>query len=152
MCSKLYKKERIKFYSNLKLNQITDNKRYWKAIRPLLTDKCIQSSVITLINNENVIFDDFKLAQTFNNYFKNAVRKLRTKECEASSDMNANSRSKDGFDVAIEKYTDRPSIKMKMYHLNHVLVLKKYGSLIYKMRFLKLLESGDFRKYSYENT
>ena len=71
------------------MNQITDNKRYWKAIRPLLTDKCIKSSVITLINNENVIFDDFKLAQTFNNYFKNAVRKLRTKECEASSDMNA---------------------------------------------------------------
>ena len=93
------------------MNQITDNKRYWKAIRPLLTDKCIKSSVVTLINNENVIFDDFKLAQTFNNYFKNAVRKLRTKECEASSDMNANSRSKDGFDVAIEIYKDRPSIK-----------------------------------------
>ena len=48
-CSKLYKKKRKKFYSNLELNEITDNKRLWK---PLLSDKCIQSSTITLINNE----------------------------------------------------------------------------------------------------
>ena len=75
-CSKLYKKERKKFNSNLELNQITDNKRFWKAIKPLISAKCIQSSSIILINNENVISDYFKLAQTFNNYFKSAVGKL----------------------------------------------------------------------------
>ena len=75
-------------------------------------DKGIQSSAITLINNENVISDDSKLAQTFNNYFKSVVGKSRIRECEASSDMNANSRSKDGADVAIEKYKDHPSIKL----------------------------------------
>ena len=67
----------------------------------LLSDKCIQSSAITLINNENVISDDFKSAQTFNSYFKSAVGKLGIKEREASSNLNANSRSKDGVDVAI---------------------------------------------------
>ena len=50
-CSNFYKKERKKFYSNLELYQITDNKRFWKTIKPLLSDKCIQSSAITLINN-----------------------------------------------------------------------------------------------------
>ena len=111
-CSKLYKNEWRKFYSNLELNQITDNKRFWKTIKHLVSDKCIHSSAITLINNENVISDDFKLVQTFNNYFKSAVGKLGIKECEVSSDANANSRSKDGVDVAIEKYKDHPSIKM----------------------------------------
>ena len=56
-CSKLYKKERKKFYSNLELNQITDNKTY-KTIKLLLSDKWIQFSAITLIKNENVISDD----------------------------------------------------------------------------------------------
>ena len=54
------------------------------------------------INNENVISDDIKLAQTLNNYFESALGKLEIKECEASSDMNPSSRSKDGVSVAIE--------------------------------------------------
>ena len=40
------------------------------------------------------------------------VEKLGIKECEASSDVNVNSRFKDGVDGAIEKYKDHPSIKM----------------------------------------
>ena len=37
---------------------LIDNKRL-KQKKPVLSDKCIQSSAITLINNENVISDDF---------------------------------------------------------------------------------------------
>ena len=48
-CSKLYKKERKKFYSNLELNEITDNKLFWKTIKPLLSEKCIQSSKYLLL-------------------------------------------------------------------------------------------------------
>ena len=40
------------------------------------------------------------------------VGKLDIKECEASSDVNAYSKSKDGVDVAIENYKDHPSTKM----------------------------------------
>ena len=38
--------------------------------------------------------------------------KLGIKECEASSDVSANYRSKDGANVATEKCKDHPSIKM----------------------------------------
>ena len=68
-CSKLYKKERKFFYSNLELNEITDNKLFWKAIKPLLSEKCIQSSKISLVSNNKVISEDLELAKTFNNYF-----------------------------------------------------------------------------------
>ena len=67
----------------------------------LLSSKCIQSSATILINIENVISDDFKLVHTFNNYFKSAVEKLGIKEYEASYDVNANCRSKDGVHFAI---------------------------------------------------
>ena len=56
------KRNRKSSQIKLELNQITDKKRFWKTIKPLLNNKCIQSSALTLINNENVISDDFKLA------------------------------------------------------------------------------------------
>ena len=61
-CSQLFKRERKKIYSNLELNQITDNNRVWKTIKSILNNKCIQSFARTPINNENTISDDFKLA------------------------------------------------------------------------------------------
>ena len=38
-CSKLYKKERKKFYNNLNIKDITDNKKFWKTLKPLVSDK-----------------------------------------------------------------------------------------------------------------
>ena len=62
-CSKLYKKECKKFYSNLEIKKITDNKLFWKTIKPLLSGKCIQASTISLVNNTNVISDDSELSK-----------------------------------------------------------------------------------------
>ena len=114
-------------------NSTQFNKRFSRTIKPL-SDKCIQSFAITLINNENVIPDDFKLAQTLNNYFKSAVGKLGIKKREASSNVN-------GVDVATEKYKDHPSIKMINENVSFEsrFSFKKYGSLVYKKRFLILI-------------
>ena len=38
-CSKLYKKERKKYYERLDLNNVTDNKKFWKTVKPFLSDK-----------------------------------------------------------------------------------------------------------------
>ena len=62
----------------------------------------LATSATTLFNNPHLISDDFKLTQTFKNYFESAIGKLGIKECEATSDMNANSGSKDSVDVAIK--------------------------------------------------
>ena len=112
ICSKLYKKERKKFYSNLELNEITDNKLFWKTIKPLLSEKCIQSSKISLVSNNKVISEDLELAKTFNNYFGNAVNNLGIKECEFDLDVDSNCNYMNGVDIAIHKFKDHPSIKM----------------------------------------
>ena len=36
-CSKLYKKERKKFYDNFDIKNITDNKKFWKTLKSLLS-------------------------------------------------------------------------------------------------------------------
>ena len=39
-CSKLYKKERKKYYEMLGLKNVTDNnKEFWKTVKPFLCDK-----------------------------------------------------------------------------------------------------------------
>ena len=108
-CSKLYKRERLKFYSDLYLNKITDNKLFWKTIKPLLSDKCLESSAISLVDNNNVISEDSELANTFNSYLEKTVIELGIKE---SFDMNLDSRFLDNVDIAINKYKNHPSIKM----------------------------------------
>ena len=111
-CSKLYKEERKKFCSNLELNEITDNKLFWKTIKPILSEKCIQSSKISFVSNNKVISEDLELAKTFNNYFGNAVNNLGIKECEFELNVDSNCNYMNGVDIAIHKFKDHPSIKM----------------------------------------
>ena len=42
--SKLYKKERKKFYSQLDIKNTTNNKLFWKITKPFLSDKCTFAS------------------------------------------------------------------------------------------------------------
>ena len=39
-CSKLYKKETKKFYSQLHIKNVTGNKLSWKTMKPFLNEKC----------------------------------------------------------------------------------------------------------------
>ena len=38
-CGKLYKKKRKKYYNNLKLNEVGDNKTFYRTIKPFLFGK-----------------------------------------------------------------------------------------------------------------
>ena len=51
-CTKLYKKEQKKYYSNIVLKIFTDNKRFWRTVKPLITDKGVQASRITLVDKK----------------------------------------------------------------------------------------------------
>ena len=111
-CSKLYKKERKKFYSQLDIKNITDNKLFWKTMKPFLSEKCTYASKISLVHNDNVISDDQELADTFNNFFEDAVENLGIQEYQSDHNIDINSISDDPTDYAIAKYKNHPSIIM----------------------------------------
>ena len=79
-CSKLYKKEMKKYYNNLDLNDIVDNKLFWKTMKPFLSNKATQSSQIRLVDENNVISEEAAVAETLNNFFDKAVKDLEIKE------------------------------------------------------------------------
>ena len=79
-CSRLYKKERRKYYSSLDISDVTDNKRFWKTIKPLFSDKGVSSQNITLVKNDNIISSNQEVSETLNNFFKSAVNSLDIRE------------------------------------------------------------------------
>ena len=131
-CSKLYKKERKKFYSQLDIKNITDNKLFWKTMKPFLSDKCTYASKISLVRNDNVISDDQELAVTFNNFFEQAVDNLGIQEYQSDHNVDINSISDDPTDYAITKYK---------YTINHELLIGKLYAYGFSKDALKLINS-----------
>ena len=70
------RKEKKKFYNNLDIAVMFDNKKFWKYVKPLFTGKSKLRSGITLIEGDDVITDEQKVAELLNNYFIDAVQNL----------------------------------------------------------------------------
>ena len=63
-------------HSNITSNGIITNKKFWKAIKPFLTNKgCLEISDIMLRDDEKMITDEKKLAQLFNDHYINIVER-----------------------------------------------------------------------------
>ena len=54
-CSTFYKKEKEKYYAKLYLKNITDNKLFWKTIKPFLSDIGFKGSKITLVDDKKIL-------------------------------------------------------------------------------------------------
>ena len=47
-CNRLYKKERKKYYDNINVKDVTDNRKFWKMVRPFLFNKTKNSQKIKI--------------------------------------------------------------------------------------------------------
>ena len=64
----MYKRERRRYYSNLNLNNITDNRTFWSTTKPFISNKGGGNDNIILVNDNKMISDDVEVAQIFNKY------------------------------------------------------------------------------------
>ena len=62
----LLRKDEKKYYTDLKMSYINDNKKFWKNVKPIRGNKNIGNETIVLEEGNEVITDDGKLTQTFN--------------------------------------------------------------------------------------
>ena len=107
-CNRLYKKERISYYSNLDMKNITDNKKNWNTVKPLFTNKGGTKENITLVNEGKIITEDIQVAQTFNDFFDNAVNSMNIEEDKYLETDTI--RLSDPVEIAIKKIENHPSI------------------------------------------
>ena len=66
ICVKLLQKTKKDFFNNLNVKQVTDNKQFWKTVKPCLTNKTLKDEKIALIENEKVVSDETELVKLFN--------------------------------------------------------------------------------------
>ena len=53
-----------------------DNRKFWKTVNPLFSEKSYSKESISLINKDGLIVKIGDLAKTFNNFFSNIVNKI----------------------------------------------------------------------------
>ena len=110
-CVSLLRKEKKKYYTNLDLNVIADNKIFWQNIKPLFSGKSKSQTNIILIEDDNVVSEKVHVAEILNTYFIEAVRNL---EIEKFNNEGAQETRSENIDEVIEnivkKYEHHPSI------------------------------------------
>ena len=82
----MIRSEKKNFFSNIDTSDITDNKTFWKTVKPFFTDKIKAKSKVTLIEKnivsqegqeEKLITEDQAVAEVFNKFFINIVPNLK---------------------------------------------------------------------------
>ena len=86
----MIRSEKKNFFSNINTRDITDNKTFWKTVKPFFTDKIKTKSKITLIEkkvvsqeaqeeivSEKIITEDQVVAEVFNKFFISIVPNLK---------------------------------------------------------------------------
>ena len=118
----LIRQEKKNFFNNVSTRGITDNKTFWKTVKPLFTDKVQTKSKITLwkkvvsrerqeqIVSEKVISEDQVVAEVFNTIFINIVPNLKIPpNHNYDTDFVV---TNDQVTNALNKFRNHPSIVM----------------------------------------
>ena len=107
-CVTILRREKRRYYENLNPKLICDNKKFWKVVKPLFSDKSSCKRKIVLIENSEIINDDQNIAQAFNDLFVNVVERMGMDYDPSPSTVDENT------DITIktilERYSNHPSI------------------------------------------
>ena len=74
LCVNLLKKVKRAYFEKLKPSSISDNKKFWKTVNPLFSEKTMSTENIALIENNAIVSEEHEVAEIFNSYFSNAVK------------------------------------------------------------------------------
>ena len=76
LCTSFLKKAKREYYANLNPSVMSDNKKFWRTIKPRFSDKVITSESITLVDNQDICSDTEMVTLVFNIFFSNVVNNL----------------------------------------------------------------------------
>ena len=100
---------------------VVDNKKFWKTVKSVFSDKTNNFESITLVDNNSIVSDNNEVANIFNKYFNNLVEGLNLHVPENL--LNLNCKGEDPISLSILKdqnHTGTTAIK-KIHLLNKCL-------------------------------
>ena len=109
-CVSLLRKEKRKYYNSLDEKIFEDNRKFWKRIKPLFSDKVKLKTNITLVEDGKSITDNGEVAEILNSYFIEAVENLEIERFNPSEKIVQSDDTDDVINSIIKKYESHPSI------------------------------------------
>ena len=107
-CVKLLRQNKSSYYNRLDPNVVSENKKFWKTVKPLFSNKIQGSASITLLENDVVESDDTRVAEILNDYFVDITKTLGV-ACEEDS-TNLDIPSQDTLQTTFQRFQCHPSI------------------------------------------
>ena len=87
-CVKETNRARREYFENINIRSVTDNKQFWKTIKPNFSNKNKTQKII-LVEKGEIISGNIETAEVFNDYFVNIVKDLNIPEISVISSMNS---------------------------------------------------------------
>ena len=75
-CVSLLRKSKRGYYENLNIKNVTDNKLFWKSVKPLLSDKSRIRDRINISEKGKILKTESETAESLNSFFSNIVNDL----------------------------------------------------------------------------
>ena len=107
-CNRAYKRARKNFCKNIRLDNITDNKKFYDTMKPLFSDKGGVRDRIVLVENGELISEDVEVAEKFNMYFSSSNEALGITENKIL--LNPISVIDSSITKCLKKFEAHPSI------------------------------------------
>ena len=107
-CVKLIRESKIKYFGNLNVKDITDNKKFWKTVGSNFSSKKPINENISLWEKNRLITDEKSIAKVFNDYFTSIIKHLYIERKEFDS-KNVKF-SNNAVLSAVNKFQNHPSI------------------------------------------
>ena len=108
LCMSILHKNKTDYFSNLSNKIVTYNRKFWKTISPLFSEKVFQRECVTLKESNKTITNNVELAETFNTFFSKIIPNLNIDINLGDNITNFN--ITDPVFCAFQKYEKRPSI------------------------------------------
>ena len=64
----MVRKAKKKYFNNLNVRNVTDNKQFWNTVEPFFSSKVGGNETITLTEGDKVVSEDREVAETFKSY------------------------------------------------------------------------------------
>ena len=108
LCVKILRQNKRSYYAQLDPKVVSDNKRFWKTVKPLFSNKIQSSTCITLLENGIVESDEGKVAEILNNYFVNITETLGIADEHRQEPLNDH--MDDPCLRTVKRFQEHPSI------------------------------------------
>ena len=102
-CIDLLCKTKTEYFKNLNVKDLSDNRKFWKTIKPYFSNKGLNSIKLLLKKKGNLVSDEKELATIMNNFFINITKDVELKK-DSKSKLN-------NLEDILEAFESHPSIE-----------------------------------------